>query len=239
MTGPATHLPALRASTTSLLTGVAAEQWSDTDVRAPSLLPGWTRAHVLTHVARNADGIAATLGGALRGEQVPRYPEGPEGRNRDIEDGARRGAGELLADLRESAERLDRAFAAVADAGAWDAPTEHDLPAAQWVTARWREVEIHRVDLAGSYRAADWPPEFIALELPKPVAGLGERAETALRLEVSESRSPDLAGHSWEVGEGERTAVIGPDWALLAWALGRPDATGGTLSAQPALTRWR
>ena len=30
---------------------------SEPDVRAPSLLPGWSRGHVITHVARNADGL--------------------------------------------------------------------------------------------------------------------------------------------------------------------------------------
>lgn len=239
MTDPAAHLPALRTSTAELLKGVEAEQWSDDDVHAPSLLPGWTRAHVLSHVARNADGIGQTLSGALRGEVVLRYPEGPEGRNRDIETGASRNVTELLADLRESAERLDRVFAAVADAGAWEAPTESDLPAAHWITARWREVEIHRVDLAGSYRAADWPPAFIALELPQAIDGLADRAPTALHLEVTESLSPELPGHTWDVGDGEATTVAGPDWALLAWALGRPEATEGALSAQPVLTRWR
>nr|WP_254126579.1 maleylpyruvate isomerase N-terminal domain-containing protein [Amycolatopsis sp. CA-230715] len=28
----------------------------DADVRAPSALPGWSRAHVLAHLARHADG---------------------------------------------------------------------------------------------------------------------------------------------------------------------------------------
>lgn len=237
MTDPAAQLVALRTSTAELLKGVEAEQWSDDDVRAPSLLPGWSRAHVLSHVARNADGIGATLGGALRGEVVRRYPEGPEGRNRDIETGASRNVTELLADLRESAERLDRVLAAVADAGAWDAPTEFDLPAAHWITARWREVEIHRVDLAGRYRAADWPAAFVALELPQAVDGLAERAATALHIEVTDS--PSLAGRTWAVGDGEPTTVAGPDWALLAWALGRPAAAAGALTEMPDLAVWR
>jgi maleylpyruvate isomerase len=241
MTDPVAHLPAVRSSTADLIKGVEAEQWSEDDVHAPSLLPGWTRAHVLTHLARNADGISATLGGALRGEIVARYPEGPEGRNRDVETGASRHVAELLADLRESADRLDRMFAAVAHADGWQLTTESGRPASTWVAARWREVEIHRVDLAGGYRAGDWPPAFVALELPHLVDGLAERAGRALHLEATAegSVSPDLAGRSWDVGDGEPLTVRGPDWALFAWALGRPTAAGDALTAMPELSAWR
>ena len=31
------------------------------DIAAPSLLPGWTRGHVITHIARNADGYVNLL----------------------------------------------------------------------------------------------------------------------------------------------------------------------------------
>src|SRR5215472_17296509 len=34
---------------------------TDAAAREPSLLPGWTRGHVLTHVARNADGLGNLL----------------------------------------------------------------------------------------------------------------------------------------------------------------------------------
>ena len=30
---------------------------TDPDLRVPSMLPGWTRGHVLAHLARNADGM--------------------------------------------------------------------------------------------------------------------------------------------------------------------------------------
>jgi maleylpyruvate isomerase len=49
-----------------------AERITDEQVRSPSRLPGWTIGHVLTHVARNADGHARRLAAALRGENVPR-----------------------------------------------------------------------------------------------------------------------------------------------------------------------
>ena len=37
----------------------------EADLRVPSLLPGWTRAHVLSHVARGADAMQNLLAAAL------------------------------------------------------------------------------------------------------------------------------------------------------------------------------
>lgn len=228
-------LAALRASTSALLLGLEAEKWTDEDVRRPAVLPGWTRGHVLTHIARNADGIAATVSGALRGEIVRRYPDGTEGRNRAIDEGATRNATELIADVRESAERLDRVFAAMADADGWGRPAE-DRPAGDYAINRWREVEVHRIDLAGTYTPSDWPPPFVSYLVPEV---LDRIADGDLRVEVAADRSvtTDLPGRVWVIGAGS-TLVAGPDWAVGAWAIGRAAAIGSELTAAPQLPPW-
>ena len=240
MTPPTAMLATLRTSTVGLLRGVDAERWTDDEVLAPSLLPGWTRGHVLAHIARSADGISRTLSGALRGERVPRYPGGSAGRAADIEAGSTRGFAELTADVRESADRLDRLFAAIADADGWDLPTE-DLPAREYVVSRWREVEIHRVDLAGAYTADQWPAEFVDHLLPQAVSDIADQGAGPLRIEVAPEGSvtTDLGGRVWTVGTGRPTVVTGPDWALVAWLIGRPAATAGALSEMPELPTWR
>lgn len=237
---PTTELAGLRSSTAALLLGLEAEQWSD-DARAPTLLPGWTRGHVLTHVARNADGVARTLAGALRGEAVARYPDGRTGRDADIEAGAGRPLAELVADVRESAERLDRVFGAVADTGGWELPTEKQHPASDWLFARLNEVEIHRVDLDGAYTAAEWPPPFVVDRLPELADGVAKRASVPVRIEVTgdASVSTDLVGRTWRAGDGTPVEVAGPDWAVLAWLLGRSAAAAGSLTAMPELRPWR
>lgn len=242
----AARLGALRASTADLLTGLDASQWADTDMRAPSALPDWTRGHVLTHICRNADGIAATLGGALRGEIVARYPNGPAGRAADIEAGAGRSAGELITDVRESAARLDRLFGAVLDASGWELRTEEDKPARVWITGRWREVEIHRIDLLGTYKASDWPAGFVDYLLPKLAAAdeLAPRLFRTTRIEVAHdgSTTTDLGGTVWTVSPSEAETdpeiVAGPDWAVLAWLIGRPALAAPALSSTPELGRW-
>jgi maleylpyruvate isomerase len=243
MSTPPAGLAPLRSSTQALLHGLAEEGWADKDVHAASLLPGWTRGHVLTHLARNADGITRTLRGALRGEVLARYPDGVAGRDADIEAGASRPIAEQLADVRESAHRLDVVCDEVTDAGTWARPTDSQRPAAGQLLARRWEVEIHRVDLDGTYTACDWPGEFVSFMLREAVAGLDERIPDgqALRIEVDPDGSSSKLGDTvWTCGSGgEPEAVSGPDWALLAWALGRPAACAGALSAMPQLNRWR
>jgi maleylpyruvate isomerase len=238
------RLVEVRASTSALLAGLDAERWTDADVRAASVLPGWTRGHVLTHIARNADGIAATLAGALRGEVVLRYPHGSDGRDADIQAGAGRGAVELVADVRDSADRLDRLFGAVADASGWDLMTEHDRPAHSWLSARWREIEIHRADLRGAYGATGWPATFIGYLLPRLAGEVGSRAGQPLRIEVTHegSTTTDLGGSTWTpngADAADGVTVRGPDWALLAWLTGRPTLADGQLSTMPELSPWR
>src|SRR6266511_2471447 len=51
-----------------------AEALDDGAVAAPSLLPGWTRGHVLTHLARQADAITNLLTWARTGVDTPGGP---------------------------------------------------------------------------------------------------------------------------------------------------------------------
>lgn len=242
MAEPNAVLPALRASTADLMAALDASRWSDADVAEPSLCEGWTRGHVLTHLARNADGIAATLAGALRGEIVERYPDGYDARNAAIEAGAGRSFAELRADVQESAERLDRVIGALAEEdGGWDRPTDKQRPAGEWLGWRLREIEIHRVDLAGDYSPDRWPPLLVAMLLPQVAQTLDARASGAMEVEVTADGSlvADLVGARWRAGHGEAIRVAGPDWAILAWMVGRGRSVATQLSVLPALGPWR
>ena len=73
----ARRLVEVRWSTEGLLDGLRARRPSDAWAREPSLLPGWTRGHVLTHLARNADSQRHVLEAAVRGAPAERYPGGP------------------------------------------------------------------------------------------------------------------------------------------------------------------
>ena len=65
----------VRTSTAALVETLGGGQWTDDYVRGASLLAGWTRGHVLTHIARNADGITAHPGRCVARRGRPALPE--------------------------------------------------------------------------------------------------------------------------------------------------------------------
>src|SRR5437763_14459256 len=93
-------LDRLAAATERVL--ATATALSEAQAREPSLLPGWSRGHVLTHIARNADGMVNLLRWARTGTQTPMYASAAS-RAADIEAGPRAPAGALPPAARPSA----------------------------------------------------------------------------------------------------------------------------------------
>ena len=159
---------------------------------SPSALPDWTLGHVLTHLARNADGFANMLEGAAAGEVREMYIGGFPARNADIEAGAGRPWNEQVADLRGAIARLERAWAGL-HADTWDregTTAFGPIHVSVIPRRRWREVEVHWLDLGLDYTWHDFPAELVRLDLPArraafsgdvpaAVTGVGERAELA------------------------------------------------------------
>ena len=181
---------------------------------APSRLPGWTRGHVLTHLARNADAYVNLLAWARTGVPTPAYPS-RAARDEAIAAGAARPLDEQLDDLKGALVRLNAAIDEMPPA-AWTAEVEMGssgaVPAARVVWGRLCEVEIHHVDLNAGYAPADWPPGF-ALRL------LHDAPAVPARLVDAES------GHILR-DDAESPVVSGPAYALAAWLIGRTDGTG-------------
>src|ERR687895_2058767 len=96
---------------------------SDEDWRRPSRLPDWSRGHVATHIARQADGLVRLTEWARTGERQDMYASA-EQRAAEIEEGSGRTGLELEIDLDTSAGRLGNAFDAIDAAGGWDAGVE-------------------------------------------------------------------------------------------------------------------
>ena len=149
----------------------AARVLTETDLRAPSLLPRWTRAHVLTHVARNADALRNLLVGVRTGEHRPAYASA-EARDADIEQGAGRPARDLTADMADSAMAFRFVARRLPDDG-WQVPVRignsAPFPAAALLTRRLVEVELHHCDLGAGYGPDRWPTAFAALDLDEPM----------------------------------------------------------------------
>ena len=136
---------------------------TDADARGASRLPGWTRGHVLTHLARNADGQTRMVEGVLRDEVVEQYPGGSEGRASEIEAGANRPVAELVADVYESQSELVSAWNLVPE-GAWDRLTKAHAgirPVRVGVVFRWREILVHLVDLDVGTSPEQLPADYL------------------------------------------------------------------------------
>ncbi|WP_314172851.1 maleylpyruvate isomerase family mycothiol-dependent enzyme [Streptomyces winkii] len=224
---PVADAAAVRSATDRLLAEI--EQLDDATASKPSLLPGWTRGHVLAHLARNADALLNVFAGR------PMYAS-TEARDGDIERDAHRGAAEHLVDLRESGARLDGAFAAQRDSD-WERTVElrngvtdhaYSLPFRRWI-----EVELHHVDLGIGYSMDDLPATFIERELANMARRFSGHPGVPAPIEL---RTED--GVSWHTGapdegDGKTVVVAGSPTALVAWLTGR--SSGAGLSARDPL----
>jgi maleylpyruvate isomerase len=208
----------------------SAERVSNQQARQPSLLPGWSRGHLLTHVARNADSLRNLLIWARTGVETPQYSH-PGERAAGIAAGAGRPSAELLADLVSSAAALDAEAARLPDT-AWAAQVRKMNGDAHptWYTL-WRrltEVEFHHIDLDMGYTAADWPLPFATYGLAEVGADFTGPHSPAVLLRSSDAPVVVQIGPA---GERPVCTVTGPVRPLLAWLAGR--SSGAGLTAEP------
>lgn len=209
----------------------------DDDMRQPSLLPGWTRGHVVTHLARNADAFCNLLHWAETGEEHYMY-ESVEKRDAAIEAGAARSAHDLRVDASASAGRLMQAINELdvrhEDNLVARMPGTPTFPARELATHRWVEVEVHHADLDIGYGRGDWDPAFADLLLDRVMDDRADGPAMVLR-------SADT-GRTWKYGvPGQGPTVEGRACDLAWWVMGRGDGTELTSDAHtlPELGKWR
>lgn len=203
-----------------------ANQLDDLTVRGPSLLPGWTRAHVLSHLARNADACRNLLMWARTGVEQQMYASAAD-RDADIEEGSRRGQWLLVEDLTASSERFSSAARSMPERS-WAAEvvlaSGRSLTALHVLRLRLLEVWVHLVDLDVGFGFGDIPEPDLEGVLEDVVQEFGGRDDVPpLCLTVP---LPDGRRREWDLrGTTEkRVPVDGEPAAVLGWLLGR---TGG------------
>lgn len=204
------HLHRVAQATDQLLRTVG--RLREGDQHEPSLCAGWTRGHVLTHVARNADGLARVARAAIEGSAETMYPS-TAARAADIEAGARRSLVELAADISTSAEALAGELARLgpehADRAVPRTPGGTTLRAGQLPFLRLREVTYHHGDLDAGFGFGDLSPDLVQLFLDDEVAGLqATPLAPAVRLRTDEGEDHVLGEDPVEV-RGSRAALLG------------------------------
>ena len=206
----------------------------DAAVAGPSRLPGWTRGHVVTHLARNADALVNLLTWARTGTPTPMYPS-VEARNAGIEAGAARPIAEQRADLELTARRLMETARAMSPQD-WRATVRsaqgRQIPASEIPWMRVREVWIHLADLdAGpGFEAL---PDAVARALVHDVARWMD-GRVGTRIQLPDATFGGIPGEPL-------VRVHGSPQALTEWLVGR--SRGETLEVEgggavPELPRW-
>ncbi len=203
--------------------GAVIEGLTDEQVGEPSVLPDWTRGHVLAHIANVTAAMARQA--EHEGTKIEVYPGGRPARDAAIEAAAGRSANEHRAAIEVAVIRLTAAWSGVRD---WDAPVVYrDGVLADTVFALWREVEIHTFDL--DLAPVEWSPDFV----DHAVEFLAQRVPDGVQLTLSSTND----SRKWTVGSGETVELSGARDDLVAWLAGRPPK--GTLTGEPpALNPW-
>ncbi|MGW0769200.1 maleylpyruvate isomerase family mycothiol-dependent enzyme [Streptomyces sp. NPDC002676] len=214
----------------------AVDGLDDDAFATPSLLPGWSRAHVTAHVAANAEALSRLVHWAATGECTPMYPS-PEDRAAGIEQGRFLPAADLNAWLRRTADALENGMAALGEEQ-WRTHVVtaqgRTVPATEVPWLRSREVCVHAVDLATGVTFADLPADFLTALCDDVVTRRAAVPGPALTL-----RAPGV-GAAWDLpGDGEAVPITGELHDIAAYLTGR-DA--GPLTADgaplPALDAW-
>jgi maleylpyruvate isomerase len=219
----------------------ALTQLDDESTRQPSVLPGWSRGHVIAHLSRNADAFTQVLRQVAAGEPAHMYASNAA-RDDDIEDtvrahdleGLRHDAAQACARLADALTTFD------GDPGASYARLAGE--AATWpltsVGGRRRtEVEIHHADLDAGYRPEEWPADFSLSIIKQRQDEMAALPQGCPSMVLSATDVPGL----WKFGKGQGPEIHGTAGDLGWWLVGRGGGHGLTSSSGdlPDIGRWR
>ncbi|MBA8826022.1 maleylpyruvate isomerase [Saccharopolyspora lacisalsi] len=218
---PTALLSAIENATSWLLETV--HGLDEKEIRRHSLLPGWTRAHVVSHLARNADGCVNLLTWARTGVEHPMYAS-KEDRDADIQEGSVRSRWLLYEDLRAACARFAQSARKLPGA-AWTAEIVgapgKPIAAHEILRARLLEVWVHLVDLECGIGFDAIPLSDVELLLDDTIRQLAGRPDvpaTTIVTDFSDGRR-----RTWSIGnpQAEHRQVRGDPDMLLGWLLGR------------------
>ena len=204
----------------------------------PSLLSGWTRAHVISHLEGNALALCNLVTWARTGVETPMYRDHNE-RAAQIEAGARRPDREIVDGARAASEQLARALRDLPpDVRSFEVRTAlgRTVPVTQVPWMRIRETWIHPIDLDTGASIDDVPALVVRAMLDEVVVTLSAKPGCpALVLTASDvggtwtttpkaaASPPDAPGAApVEVPVDVPIEVSAPAARLLGWLIGRP-----------------
>lgn len=205
--------------------------------KAPSVLPGWDRAHVIAHIDGFCRAATRQLDTAGAEKPLEMYDGGMDRRHEEIELISMMRLEALLQRSTEALNALETSIGGIGpDAWALSTGFRGNGTVEDLFFAIWRELVIHTSDLALGYSVADWDPEFC------------KHLFTALEPRVPAGRRYILQPHGSQriiLGDGDEATVLsGTAFDLAAWLAGREPlgpvqaTSGGDGSALPDLEPW-
>ena len=195
----------------------------DDELAEPSLLPGWSRAHVIAHVGFNARAVARLVEWARTGIETPMY-ESTTQRGEEIEFGATLPADALRHLAAHASVHLNVEWRDL-PAEAWSHPVVtaqgRTVPAAETVWIRTREVWIHALDLRTGYTTRDFPEQLIDLLLEDLIAVWRRKRDDGDPDIVLEPIDRDRSYRVLDADAADAVVVRGTAADLVGWGIGR------------------
>jgi len=213
---------------------------SDAELDEPSLLPGWTRRHVIAHVGYNARALTHLTEWARTGVETPMYPS-PDARERQMARGVTLPARALRHLFEHAAVHLTVEWRDLGDEQ-WDVQVRtaqgRTVPVRETAWMRGREVWVHAVDLGNDGSFLDFPPEFVDRLIADVFGAWARRGESVdLTIALRDRQSETDAG-TVVLGAGGPT-VTGSAADVARWLTGRGarrlESSAGAL---PDIPRW-
>lgn len=237
-TDPALARSMLSRETAALTADIAA--LGQADLVAPSRCEGWSRGHVLAHLARNADAIGNLAAWARTGVEHPMYAS-EQSRDEDIRSAAERPIEVIRVDVEQSSAALTGVLAGLSGGALERVLTVRGgrtITGAALPMLRLQEVVFHHVDLLTEYSFDDADPGLVRSALGSSVCRLAHREpDLEIRLELDPAQDAASRPGFARLGVAGGT-VCGSPAALLLW-LARGDGCGvSTDGALPALPSW-
>ena len=198
---------------------------TDDELDGPSLLPGWSRRHVIAHVGYNARALTRLVQWANTGVETAMYSS-PQARNQEIAYGATLPARALRHLNDHASVSLNVEWRDTPEA-AWSHEVRtaqgRTVPATETVWMRNREVWIHAVDLDNGARFSDVPAEVLTRLLSDIVGNWAAKdKDPGLRIQVCDA--PELGELGAGAGQDAGILVRGDLAAVAQWASGRGGA---------------
>ena len=189
----------------------------------PTALPGWTRGHVIAHVALNGEAFVGVATALRAGRAAVMYPGDEGARDRAIDALAAAPPHELVRRVRAANDEFTRAWEPPPPAGACATSADHPAFSSSSVPQRrLRELQVHLVDLGcPGVGPALWTRAFVDADLRIQWPTVAHRTTEPILV-------VDEFGEVWQAGTRDRGAepLVVPRSELLAWVLDRADVDG-------------